>query len=66
MGLNRVRTHTQNLGVQTFKALNIFLEGLQLSFSDRREISKIKGEHHVFLTTEDLKTYRALVRQGIK
>jgi len=56
MGLNRVRTHTQNLGVQTFKALNIFLEGLQLSFSDRREISKIKGEHHVFLTTEDLKT----------
>jgi hypothetical protein len=35
MGLNRVITHTQNLGVQVFKAFDIFLEGLQLRFSDR-------------------------------
>jgi hypothetical protein len=35
MGLNRVITYTQNLGVQVFKAFDIFLEGLQLPFSDR-------------------------------
>ena len=35
MGLNRVITYTQNLGVQVFKAFDIFLEGLQLRFSDR-------------------------------
>ena len=35
VGLNRVITYTQNLGVQVFEAFDIFLEGLQLPFSDR-------------------------------
>jgi hypothetical protein len=28
VGLNRVVTYTQNLGVQVFKAFDVFLEGL--------------------------------------
>jgi hypothetical protein len=35
MGLNGVIAYTQNLGVQVFKASDIFLEGLQFPFSDR-------------------------------
>ncbi len=61
VGLNGVGTHTQDLGVQTFKALDVFLKGLQFPFSDRGEISKIKGEHHVFLAAKILETDRPLV-----
>jgi hypothetical protein len=66
VGLNGIVTYTQYLGIEAFKFLNILLEGLQFAFSDRREISKVKGEHHIFLTPVILQTDRPFVRDGFK
>jgi len=35
VGLDGIVTYTQYLGIEAFKFLNILLEGLQFSFSDR-------------------------------
>ena len=49
MCLNAVITYTQYLGIEACKFLNILLEGQQFPFSDRSEISKVKGKHHIFI-----------------
>jgi hypothetical protein len=61
-----VITYTQYLGVETFKFFNILLEGLQFAFSDRSEISKVKGQHYIFHTPVIYQLDRSFVRDSLK
>lgn len=57
-----VAAYTQDLGAEAFKFFDIFLEGLELPFSDRRIIGKVKCQHHVFEAKVLLKADRPLLR----
>jgi hypothetical protein len=60
MRLDAVRAYTQDLGVQAFEFLKVFLESLQLPCSDRCKVGKIENKNHIFLAPVILKPDFAL------
>ncbi len=66
MCFNAVITYTQYLGIEALKFLYILLESQQFTFSDRAEISKVKGKHHIFYAAVIKQIDGTFVRDGLK
>ena len=49
MGLQRIATDAQNLGIELFKSFQIALKSLEFTLSNRGEIGKIEGQNGNFL-----------------